>query len=219
MESFIPNMPTWLTLTSAHSDSHDSNKLAPTTLTYSLSQLWQARSHNSVMLGLTAPTCSLLPVWQSDFTGSKLVGVDPASLVGVNLASLVGWIRLHWEGWNWLCSWQWIWLRWEQAGSSGYGFAGSRESGFTMSWHEALDLASLPQLWHAWPYHSDMLTLPSLRIWLRWEQDGSGGSSFAGRGEIGFARSKPVALDPALPVEVKLASLVRVDLTSLGASW
>jgi len=56
-----------------------------------------------------------------------------------------------------------------------------------------------------------MLTLTSLPIWLRWEQGGSGGSDFVG--------SKLVAVHLALQVGVKLASLVTVDLASLGASW
>jgi len=64
-----------------------------------------------------------------------------------------------------------------------------------------------------------MLTLTSLTIWLRWEQGGSGGSDFVG--------SKQVAVDLALQLGVKLASLVAVDLASLvgvkvaslGASW
>jgi len=55
-----------------------------------------------------------------------------------------------------------------------------------------------------------MLTLTSLTIWLRWEQGGSGGSGFTG--------SRLVAVDPALQVGVKLASLVAVNLASLGAS-
>jgi len=62
-------------------------------------------------------------------------------------------------------------------------------------------------------------SLSPLTIWLCWEQGGSGGSGLAG--------SKLVAVDPALQVGVKLASLVRVklaslvavDLASLAGSW
>jgi len=52
---------------------------------------------------------------------------------------------------------------------------------------------------------------PLLTIWLHWEQAGSIGSSIAGSGETGFARSKLVA--------VNLTSLVGVKLALLGASW
>ena len=45
---------------------------------------------------------------------------------------------------------------------------------------------------------ADMLTLTSLTIWVRGEQGGSGGSGFAGRGEIGFAGSKLVAMECSL---------------------
>jgi len=38
-------------------------------------------------------------------------------------------------------------------------------------------------------------SLSPLTIWLRWEQAGSGGSGFAGRGECSFARSNLVAVD------------------------
>jgi len=72
-----------------------------------------------------------------------------------------------------------------------------------------------------------MLTLTSLTIWLRWEQAGSGGmitlisltiwlrweQAVSGRSD--FAGCKLVAVDPALQVGVKLASLVAVNLASL----
>jgi len=80
-----------------------------------------------------------------------------------------------------------------------------------------------------------MLTLTSLTIWLRWEQAGSGGSVFAGRGETGFPGSKSVVvnlptlvwvilawlvvMDPALLFGVKLASLVALELDSLEVCW
>ena len=171
-------MLTCTTLTNAHCDCHTSEKLAPTTLTCSLTQLWLARSHNSDMLtltthmlALTAQICSLiqlkhvsshhsdmltltsLTIWRcweqagiggSGFAGwgntgftcnsgsgkarSTLVGLDVASLVAKPLDSL-------WAGKN-----LWIWLHSEQVGSGSSGFAGSRESEFAMSWHEASDL-------------------------------------------------------------------------------
>ena len=125
----------YLLLTSIHSDSHDSNKLTPTTLTYSLPlQLWHAHFHH----------------WSARLHNSDIFTFQP----------LICFVSL---------------------------------------------------LWHAHSHLSDMLTLTSLTIWLRWEQGGSGGSGFAG--------SKLVAVDPALQVGVKLASLVAVDLASLGASW
>ena len=40
---------------------------------------------------------------------------------------------------------------------------------------------SLSNLRYAWSHCSDMLTLTSLTMWLRWEQGGSGGSGIAGR--------------------------------------
>jgi len=58
-----------------------------------------------------------------------------------------------------------------------------------MSWQDAFDLASLPQLWHSWSHCSDMLTLTSLTIRLCWKHTGSSGSRFAGSGESGFAGS------------------------------
>jgi len=82
-----------------------------------------------------------------------------------------------------------IWLCWQQAGISGYGFTGSRESGFARSWKEALDLTLLPQLRHAWFHHSDMLTLTSLTIWLQWEEAVCGAFWFAGTGETNVAGS------------------------------
>jgi len=76
-----------------------------------------------------------------------------------------------------------------------------------------------------------MLTLTSLTIWLRWEQAGSSGSGFTGRGETDFAGSKIVAVECSLSplgqpgfagsklVALDLASLVAVDLDSLIACW
>jgi len=62
-----------------------------------------------------------------------------------------------------------------------------------------------------------MLTLTSQTIWLCWEQGGSIGSSFAGRGKSGFIGSKLVAVGLALLVAVDLALVVVVKLASLGA--
>jgi len=83
-----------------------------------------------------------------------------------------------------------------------------------------------------------MLTLTSLPIWLPWQEAGSGGSGITDRGETGFAGSSgsgfagmgetgftgssgsgiagsmQVALDLALLVDVKLVSLIAVDLNS-----
>jgi len=134
-----------------------------------------------------------------------LVGVDVALLVAENLDSL-------WAGKK-----LWIWLRWEQAGSSGYGFDGSTESGFAMSWQQALDLTYLPQLWHALSHRSDMLTLPSLTMWLHWEQGGSGESSLAVWGGTGFAGSSWSGLAGSKLVVVDMASLVAENQNSLWA--
>jgi len=61
---------------------------------------------------------------------------------------------------------------------------------------------SLSTCRYAWSHCSDVLTLTSLTIWLRWEQPVNGGSGFAGSSGSGFAGSK----------------LLAVDLASLGAS-
>jgi len=87
-----------------------------------------------------------------------------------------------------------IWLRWEQAVGGGSGFACSSGSGFAGSKPVVVECSLSP-----------------LTIWLRWEQAVGGGSGFAGSSESGFAGSKLLVLD--------LASLVAVDLASLGASW
>jgi len=72
-----------------------------------------------------------------------------------------------------------------------------------------------------------MIILTSLIIWLCWEQAGSGGSGFAGRGETSFAgmggagftgRGQTSFAGSKLGAEDR-ASLVGVKVASLGASW
>jgi len=106
---------------------------------------------------------------------------------------------------------------------------------------------SLSHLSYALSHCSDMVTLTSLTIWLCWEQAGSIGSGFTGRGETsffgssgsgftgrklvavewlllplsqsGFAGGKLVAVNLASLVAVDLVSMVGVKLALLGASW
>jgi len=156
---------------------------------------------------LVAVEWSLSPLWQSGFAGSgRLLAVE------FSLSPLwqSGFARRKLVVVECSLSPLTIWLGQEQAGSGG------------------------------------ILTLTSLTIWLRREQAGSGGSGFAGSGGSGFAgwgetsfvcssgsgfaRSKLVVVECSLLalwhsvfagrklLAVDLASLVAVDLASLGAS-
>jgi len=122
--------------------------LAPTTLTYSLSQLWYASSHCSDTLTITSliiwlrwgqggsgrmlPLTSLT-LWlrweQAGSGGSVFAGRGVTCFAGsggmLTLTSLT------------------IWLRWGQPGSGGSGFAGRGETAFAGSSGCGLDLASL----------------------------------------------------------------------------
>jgi hypothetical protein len=64
--------------------------------------------------------------------------------------------------------------------------------------------------------HSDMLTLTTLTIELRWEQAGSGGSGFAGRGETGFVGSGGYAFAGSRESGFAMSWLEALDLASLS---
>jgi len=139
-----------------------------------------------------------------------LVGVDMASPVAENL-------DLLWVGKKLL-----IWLCWEQADSSGSGFAGRREAGlagfsgfgFAGSKLVVVEMASLvavnlDSLWagkQRWiwfcSHNSDMLGLTTLTC------------SLIPLWQSGYAGSKLVAVDLTSLVQVKLASPVARDLSS-----
>jgi len=74
---------------------------------------------------------------------------------------------------------------------------------------------------------SDIITLTSLTIWLHWEQAGSSGSGFAGRGETSFAGSSGAGYTgrgetgcaEGKLVAVEWALLAGLKVASPGASW
>jgi len=158
-------MLAWSFVTSAHSDSHASDKLAPTTLACSLLQLWRACSHNSNMLtfttdmvALTAQIYSLLKLWLVQSHNSDML-------------TLTFWT---------------IWLCWEQAGSSWSGFAGRGETGFTGSSGSELARSTMVGVDVASPVAQNLDSLwagKKLRIWLHWEQAGSYDSGYTGNRE------------------------------------
>jgi hypothetical protein len=157
----------------------------PMTVASMLNQLWRAHSHNSDKLPATTLTSSHLKTW---------------------LAYLHNWYSCSLNSEIVTC--------------------------------KALTCTVSP-LCHAWSHHSDMLTITCLTISLCWKQAGSGGSVIADWGETRFAGSnlpiwqsefagsKLVTVDVASLVGVKLPSLVAVDpalqveveLASRGGSW
>jgi len=185
MDDTIYSRVTYLftTLTSIHSDSHNLNKLTPTTdkltlttLTYSLPlQLWHTHSHsNSDMFTFTT---ELLAHTTLTYSLSNLQYALSHCSDMLTRTSLT------------------IWLCWVQAGSSGSGFAGRGEigftgssgSGFTGSKLVAVEY-SLSPLWQSGFAGSELV---------------AGEISLSSLWESGIAGSK----------------LLEVDLALLGASW
>jgi len=179
----------YTTLTRIHSDSHDSNTLTLTTLTCSLEQLWHTCFHFNSDILASTPTETYLLPLQ-------------------------------------------LWHTHFHSNFDMDTFTTDLLSHKTPTY-------SLSNLSYALSHCSDMVTLTSLKIWLCWEQAGSSGSGFAGRGATsfagsngsGFSGSKLVAVAWSLSplrqsgfagsklVAVDLASMVGVNLASLGASW
>ncbi|KAF8532796.1 hypothetical protein BDD12DRAFT_810693 [Trichophaea hybrida] len=140
-----------------------------------------------------------------------------------------------------------IWIRWirsdreylELARSCGFGITGRSGSGIAERWQEAVDLrllvgvdlgslvtVDLPLL-GANPYvdleapraHTKLwIWLCWEQIWLYWEQARMDKSCFNGRSGSGLGGSMQEAVCQGSPVGVDLASLVAMDLVSLGAS-
>ena len=207
MDCFNSDLFAWTTLTRTHSDSYAWQAwVAHTTLTCSLSQLWQAYSHNSNILtlttnihALTTLIYSLLMLWHVSYHCSDMHTVTSLTI--------------------------WVW--WEYADSGGKGFASRCETGFTSSGRSdfsrsqlaveylaSLVAANLNSLWAGkkrWIllhfHNSDMLGLTALTC------------SLLPLWQSGFAGSKLVAVDLISLLWVKLSFLVAVDLALLGASW
>jgi len=189
MNSFNPDMLAWTTLSSTHPDSHDSQMLAPTTLTSTILQLWQAHSHNYDILTHTTLTSSLTQLWHAHFHTWYASSHNSDKLTFKTLTCLVSPL---WHAHSHLC------------GNLASLVAETVDS-----------LWAGNKCWIL--LCSDMLTLSYLTIWLCWEQACSGASGFAGRCESGFAGSSGTELTGSTLVGVDVALLVEKNLDLLWA--